>query len=185
MTGEQVRLETARYILRSVVPDDASEGWQHWSNDPETARWLNTRPREVAREEIVKYIGSFDDQSRFLIGIFEKHGGRLIGIHSIYVDWERREYLINVMIGETDARNKGARSEARIAVHDYFMEVRGLERSVCTVVDGHPQLAQMRRWGWAIERKVQKPAANGGPAVTLLYMYLTREAWRQARAVAR
>lgn len=182
MIGEPVRLETAGYVLRSVAPDDASEGWQQWSNDPDTARWLNVQQRAVSRDDILKYISRFDNQKSYLIGIFEKDGGRLIGIHAIYVDWQRSEYLINVMIGEVEARNKGARSEARIAVHDYFMDVLGLARSVSTVVDGHPQLAQMMRWGWIVDGAADKPSAFGGPPVKVLRMVLTRDAWHQARA---
>jgi len=30
--------------------------------------------------------------------------------------------LINVMVGESDARNQGARSEARPAIHQFFMK---------------------------------------------------------------
>lgn len=176
-----VLLETARYILRSVVADDASESWGRWLNDPTTARWLNAQAREASREELRHYISTFDDRDRFLVGVFEKSGGRLIGIHAIYVDWPRSEYSINVMIGESDARNQGARSEARIAVHNHFMETLGLEHSVCTVLEGHPQLPQMARWGWIAEGKTQRPSANGGLPVSLLKMRLTREAWRRAQ----
>jgi RimJ/RimL family protein N-acetyltransferase len=182
VTGKPVRLVSARYVLRSVMPQDASEGWQRWSNDPEAARWLNAPQREVSRDDIVKYISTFDNQKSYLIGIFEKESSRLIGIHAIYVDWQRGEYLINVMIGEQDARNKGARSEARIAVHDHFMDVLGLGRSVSTVVDGHPQLAQMMRWGWTVEGAIEKPSASGGPPVKVLVMNLTRSNWHRARA---
>ena len=128
-----VHLETARYILRSVVSDDVSESWGRWSRDPTTARWLNAQARDATREELLQFVSSFDDRSRFLIGIFEKSGDRLIGIHAIYVDWGRREYMINVMIGEQGARNQGARSEARIAVHQHFMETLDLSHSICTV----------------------------------------------------
>ncbi len=181
MTREPVRLVTARYVLRSVTPEDVSEGWPRWSNDPGTARWLNMPQREFSRDDIVKYISTFDNQKSFLIGIFEKDGGRIIGFHAIYVDWQHSEYLINVMIGELDARNKGARSEARIAIHDYFMDVLGLKRSRSSVLDGHPQLAQMMRWGWTTDGVVQKPSASGGAPVNVLMMTLTRENWHRAR----
>ena len=175
-----VHLETARYILRSVVAGDASESWGRWSRDPTTAHWLNTQARDATREELLQFISSFDDRSRFLVGVFEKNGGRLIGIHAIYVDWGRREYMINVMIGELDARNQGARSEARIAVHQHFMETFDLTHSICTVMEGHPQLAQMVRWGWVVEGKTQRPSVRTGEQIVLLRMRLTREAWRRA-----
>ena len=176
----KVRLETARYVLRTVEAGDATAGWEQWLLDPAAARWLNAAPRAASLDEIRGYIATFDGKTSHLIGIFEKDTGRLIGIHSIYIDWPRSEYLINVMVGESDARNQGARSEARPAIHQFFMEELGLEASLATVIAGHPSLAGMQRWGWVVERKSTKPSAQGGVPVEILHMRLTREAWRRA-----
>jgi RimJ/RimL family protein N-acetyltransferase len=178
--ARRVRLETARYVLRTVEAGDATAGWEQWLLDPAAARWLNATPRAASLDEIRDYIATFDNKSSHLIGIFEKDTGRLIGIHSIYVDWPRSEYLINVMVGESDARNQGARSEARPAIHQFFMEELGLEASLATVIAGHPSLAGMQRWGWVVERKSTRPAATDGAPVAILHMRLTREAWRRA-----
>jgi len=179
-TARKVRLETARYVLRTVETGDASEGWRQWMLDPVAARWLNAAPRAANLDEIRGYIAAFDNLNTHLIGVFEKDTGRLIGIHSIYIDWAHNEYLINVMIGETDARNQGARSEARPAVHNFFMEELGLEASRCSVIAGHPSLEGMQRWGWVAEHKTLKPSATGGAPVEILQLRLTRDAWRRA-----
>ncbi len=178
--ARKVRLKTARYVLRTVEADDATAGWSQWMLDPAAARWLNAIPRAASADEIRNYIATFDNKASHLIGIFEKESGRLIGIHAIYIDWAYNEYQINVMVGEADARNQGARSEARPAIHQYFMEELGLEASRATVLAGHPSLAGMQRWGWIVEHKTVKPSAAGGPPVEILHMRLTRDAWRRA-----
>jgi len=164
------------------VPDDASESWTRWARDPETSRWLNMPAREITRAEMLHYIATFDNRSRFLIGAFEKPDGRLVGFHAIYIDWARRAYLINTLIGETDARRKGARGETRLPIHAYFMETMDLDHSVCTVVEGHPTLALMASWGWVIDGRSENPSASGGAPVGILHMRLTKEAWRLAQA---
>ena len=180
--AKPVRFETERYIVRSVVPDDAGESWQRWASDPEAARWLNMQPRAVTREELLKYIATFDNRSRFLIGVFEKGDERFIGFHAIYIDWAIRAYMINALIGENAARHKGARTETRRPIHEYFMETMNLDCSVCTVVEGHPSIALMASWGWVIEARSEKPSASGGKPVGILHMRLTKEAWWRAHA---
>lgn len=180
--AKAVRFETERYIVRGIVEDDANESWTRWMSDPEASRWLNAPAREVSRDDLLKYIAPFDNRSRFLIGVFDKTSARLIGFHAIYIDWERRAYLINALIGETEARHKGARSETRLPIHEYFMETMALDHSVCTVVEGHPSLALMASWGWTIDGRSEKPSASGGAPVGILHMRLTKAAWRQARA---
>lgn len=180
--AKPVRFETDRYVVRSVVSDDASEGWTQWARDAEAAHWLNAPQREVTRAELLQYISTFDNRSRFLIGVFEKASGRLIGFHAVYVDWARRAYLINALIGESEARHKGARSETRLPIHRYFMEDMGLDCSICTIVEGHPSLALMESWGWVVEGRSEKPSASGGAPVGILHMRLTKQAWRRAQA---
>jgi RimJ/RimL family protein N-acetyltransferase len=177
-----VRFETARYIVRSIVPDDASESWTRWGSDPEAVRWLNMPAREVSHADLLQYIATFDNRSRFLIGVFEKASGRLIGFNSIYIDWARRAYLINTLIGEADVRHKGARSETRLPIHEYFLETMDLDHSVCMVVEGHRSLALMASWGWEIDGRSEKPSASGGAPVGILHMRLTKDSWRRARA---
>ena len=120
-----------------------------------------------------------------MIGVFERAlGERMIGFNAVYVDWAHREYMINTLIGESDARHKGARSETRLPIHAYFLEELGLESSVCTVVEGHPSLALMESWGWRTEHRSEKASASGGAPIGILHMRLTKSAWRRANGMS-
>jgi RimJ/RimL family protein N-acetyltransferase len=174
-----IRLETANYLLRTLEPADAAESWRDWLADPDTARQLNAQPARLTLEALRNYIASFNRATAHLLGVFEKDGGRLIGIRAIYINEPRREFLVNVLIGERDARNKGARSETRAAIYRYFFDEMDLETARCTVLATNaPILRVMARGGWIHERTEQRPSPEQG-TIELLHFRLPREVWRQ------
>ena len=175
-----IRLETPHYLLRTLEPADATASWGDWLTDPAAAQNLNARPVRMSIEAIRDYVEKFDRATAHLLGIFVKDTNALIGIRSIYVDWKRREFLVNVLVGESEARNKGARGETRTVMYRYFFEELGLDAARCSVVSTNaPMLAVMTRNGWRHEHISRKPNANGEGTVELHHFRLTRDAWRQ------
>jgi RimJ/RimL family protein N-acetyltransferase len=178
LTPRTIALETPHYTVRTLEPDDASESWRDWLADPDTARQLNAQPARLSLQAVRDYIASFDRTTAHLLGIFEKEGGRLIGIRAVYINQPRREFLVNVLIGERDARNKGARSETRAAMYRYFFEDLDLETARCTVLSTNaPILKVMARNGWIHERTEQRPSPQHG-TIELLHFRLPRDVWR-------
>ena len=178
--ARKVHLETERYILRTVEASDATIAIGQWPQDPNVAHWLNARPRTASLVAVKNFIATFDGKVSHLIGIFERSSERLIGFYEMHIDWPRREYQFNVLIGEASARNQGARTETRVAIHQFFMEELDLRASLATVVAGHPNLPALKRWGWVIESKSIKPSATGGAPVVLIHMRLTRKGWHRS-----
>jgi RimJ/RimL family protein N-acetyltransferase len=178
-----IRLETPHYIIRTLETDDATEAWRDWMNDPDTLRNLNAAPTDRSLQEIRAYIEGFDRKTSHLLGIFEKETGDLVGIRAIYIHPKLREFLMNVLIGEREARNKGARSESRVEAYRYFFEELDMVAARCTVVStNEPVLRTMDRNGWAFQRTELKLAASGQGFVELREYRLTREAWRRKEA---
>lgn len=173
-------LETPNHIIRSVERGDASESWCKWTADPVAARTLNARPTALTMDQLRTYIDRFDRSTGHLLGIFEKDTGRLVGIRSIYVDFARKEFYDNILIGEPDARGKRARTESTDAVLPYFFEEMGLESSVCSILaDNAHMLALVERKGWTRERTETKPRADGSGMIDVMVFRLTRETWRR------
>jgi RimJ/RimL family protein N-acetyltransferase len=180
LTPRLIRLETPHYLLRTLEPDDATASWGDWLTDSAAAQNLNARPVRLSIEAIRDYVEKFDRMTAHLLGIFVKDTNALIGIRSIYVDWTQREFLVNVLVGESEARNKGARGETRTVMYRYFFEELGLDAARCSVVSTNaPMLAVMARNGWLHEHVSRKPNANGEGNVELHHFRLTRDAWRQ------
>ena len=174
-----IRLEAEHYILRTVEPGDEMGSWGGWLTDPRTARMLNARQARLSEASLRAYVQGFDRITSHLLGIFEKDSGRMIGMRALYIDQKRNDFLVSVIIGETHARNKGARAETGEAMYRYFFEVLELEAAHCTVLPGNAIILHvMDQDGWVLERKSKKPAASGEGMVELLHFRLTREVWR-------
>lgn len=173
-------LETPNHVIRTIERGDASENWCKWTADPAAARTLNMSPRELTMDQLRAYIDRFDRSTSHLLGIFEKETGRLVGIRSIYVNVDAKEFYDNILVGETDARGKRARTESTDAVLPYFFEDMGLKSSVCSILaDNAHMLEIVARKGWVHERTETKPRAIGAGVVEVMMFRLTREAWRR------
>ena len=178
-----ISLETPDYIVRTVEPADATREWRDWLTDPDAARNLNARAERLSEEALRDYIASFNRTTAHLLGIFEKASGRLVGIRAVYVDRKRGEFLVNVLIGNPQARNKGARTQSRTAVYRYFFEDLDLHTARATVLAvNEAVLAGMAKRGWVHDRTDYKPAANGQGFAEVRQFRLTRDAWRRRAA---
>lgn len=178
-----ISLETPHYLVRSMELSDISTGWRDWLKDPQTARNLNVRPEALSEETLRNYVGTFDRANAHLLGIFEKEIDRLIGVRAIYISHQTGEFLVNVLIGESDARNKGARSETREVIYRYFFEEMDLKSAICSVVSTNAAVLRiMDRNGWIREGASAKPSAYGLGSVELLTFRLTRDEWRRRLA---
>jgi len=178
-----VRVETANYIIRSVEPADVTEGWCEWMMDARTSVMLNTAPRRMTQADIRTYIARFDRKTSHLLGIFEKETGKIIGMRVVYIDPMKREYVVNMLIGEPDARGKGARKETRFAMHNFMFEELDLNAACCTVVGENAEMiGVLAANGWQHEETKTKPRASGVGFVEIRHYRLTREAWRTTQA---
>src|SRR5262249_45250119 len=70
-TGRPVRLQTKRFLLRSMTPNDSLERWTNWLKDPEVMGTLNVPVRAFTADQMRSYIASGDNNKRYLIGIFD------------------------------------------------------------------------------------------------------------------
>ncbi len=175
-----IRLETERYIVRTLETTDATENWRRWMTDPATMRNLNINATVLSDDQIRAYIGRFDRQTSHLLGIFEKDGGRLIGIRAIYIDPDHREFLLNVLVGESDARNRGARAETLEPIFRYFFDdLDLLAVNASAVSTNEPILRKMESRGWTRLNTSTKAAANGQGPVQIHTYRLTRDQWRK------
>lgn len=178
-----IRLETPHYILRTLEAGDATPEWQDWMTDDVAVRNLNARPATVALEQIKDYIEKHDRTTAHILGIFEKETARLVGIRVIYVDPTHKEFLVNVLVGETQARGKGARSETADVLYRYFFEELGLESARCHVLESNDEIiGVMDRRGWSREHVDRLAAASGAGFVERQHFRLTRDAWRLREA---
>lgn len=186
MTAQEPRtinLETPHYIVRTLEAAEATDNWRNWLTDPQAASMLNARPERLSADAARDHIAKFDRVNAHLLGIFEKAGGTLIGIRAVYIDHKHSEFLVNVLIGESEARNKGARAETRSVMYRYFFEEMGLATARCTALAANtPIMKVMAHNGWVHEHTDHKASATGHGTVEIRHFRLPRDVWRKKTA---
>lgn len=180
----KIRLETPHFILRTVEPEDVTLRWAAWLADPAKTRTLNAKPMTLSVEDIRRYLAGFDHIKAHILGIFDRASGRMIGFWEVYVDWEHREFLINVLIGERGRASLDAREETQWALHEYFFDALGLEAMRCSVVATNSLIVQvLSGYGAVHEHTAHKPSAHGLEPVEIFFFRLTRAQWPAAQAL--
>jgi RimJ/RimL family protein N-acetyltransferase len=182
-TPQNVHVETRNYVIRTLEPADATESWCDWLAEPVAQRMLNAKPQRLTIGDVRNYIASFDRVTSHILGIFEKDGGRLVGIRSLHVDPVRKEFLVNLLVGEADARGKGANRETRHAMYDFMFNKLGMIAGRCSVLAQNTGMIEtIRKNGWIHEHTSRKPAADGNGFVELLHFRLLRETYVATQA---
>jgi RimJ/RimL family protein N-acetyltransferase len=171
-----------KYILRTITVEDASDRWANWMADPEASYMLNAPPTTMTRSDIVAYIKSFDQRSRFLIGAFEKATGRHLGFLRADVDHTSGQFLVSMLIGEAEYRNKGVTMALTIPFRDYFFETMGLKVMLATALaHNRPIIQYLYSTGWTLDRTLERHVKShlDDQMLDLCFFSQTREAWRE------
>src|SRR5215467_2699058 len=103
---EKVRIHSDKYLVRTIEANDASDRWAGWMSDPDVRYMLNMAPRSWTNADVGSYINTFNQVQNLLLGIFDKQSGTHGGIFTIYIKPALGHFLLNLLIGEPDYRNK-------------------------------------------------------------------------------
>jgi Acetyltransferase (GNAT) domain len=177
----KVLLDCGDYILRTIVPADATERWAHWMEDVEASEMLNAPRKAMTMDELVAYIESFDQRTKILIGIFEKKSGLLLGFLRNDVNFETRQFLVAMIIGEPDYRHSGVTMAVTVPFRDYFFGELGMEAMLATALaHNKPIIHYLYATGWTLDRTVPNAvkAHSGEGTFDLCYFSQTAEGWR-------
>jgi RimJ/RimL family protein N-acetyltransferase len=176
-----VRIDAGKYLIRTIKPDDASDRWAGWMLDPEAIHMLNMAALNWTKSDVVNYINKFDQRSRLLLGIFEKPGWTHIGIITIHIDHTLGHFLINLLIGEPEYRNKGVAHDIKAPLRDYFFETLDLNLMKATALArNHIIIQYLLKTGWSLDQTLKQHVKSvaDGTMLDLCLFSMTRDAWR-------
>jgi RimJ/RimL family protein N-acetyltransferase len=176
-----VKIHSKKYLVRSITADDASDRWARWMSDPETMHMLNMPARSWKKSDVINYIKTFDQRSHLLLGIFEKQSRAHIGILTIDIDYRLSQFLVNLLIGEPEYRNRGVTSDITVPFRDYFFETLGLNMMMASVLARNSVIIHyLLSSGWkldhALERRVK--SNTDGAMLDVCLFSLSRDSWR-------
>lgn len=124
------KIVTQRLVLRVLTPDDVTECYIRWLNDPIVGRYLESRAQHQDMDAVREFVRSMNDSNAdLLFGIFTKEGDNHIGnIRLGVIEKAEGRAAVGLLIGEPASWNKGYASEAIRGMSDYAFQTQGLER---------------------------------------------------------
>jgi RimJ/RimL family protein N-acetyltransferase len=179
--GKQVRLETARFLVRNATVADASERWGGWMADAEASYMLNAPAKALNGHEVASYIKAFDQRTHLLLVILEKSSDKLLGFFRIDIDEKLGRFLVSMMVGEPDYRHKGIMNELTVPFRDYFFDTLGLKTMLGMVLShNEPVLQYLFKTGLNLDKTIERhvKSRTDDRMLDLCYFSQTADSWR-------
>jgi [ribosomal protein S5]-alanine N-acetyltransferase len=178
---KQVRLETARFVVRNARLEDASEQWGQWMADAEASAMLNAPPKALSKAEIEAYIKMFDQRTHLLLVILEKATDNLLGCFRIDIDEKLDRFLVNMIVGEPGYRHKGIMNELTVPFRDYFFDTLGLKTMLGMVLShNEPVIRYLNKTGLNLDKTIERhiKSRTSDAMLGMCFFSQTAEGWR-------
>lgn len=88
--GLRIHIETENLITRTMRAADVTEDFVQWFNDPQMLQGLNLAALHFSLDGLRAFVASFDNVQHFLIGIFSKADGKIVGFYNFTVNAQHR-----------------------------------------------------------------------------------------------
>jgi ribosomal-protein-alanine N-acetyltransferase len=150
--GRPVNIETKRFTVRSLTARDASGLLRQWISNPTVMAALNMPPRRLSQADLERFIASYDDSIRYLVGIFLRATGEIIGAFMLDVTPAHALVKASGFIGDRNWWGKMVLEEVGTGLFDEFFKNRGIEKATAQVWEKNfAALVPLRRLGFKVE----------------------------------
>jgi hypothetical protein len=174
-----ISYETDNCIVRELEVTDPLDVICSWMARPEIAHGLNTPAKPLDIDELRKFVASRNRVDSHALGVFDRASGKLVGMWTVYVDWSRREYLLNVLLAEKISGAQGGWRETGRPLYAIMFDDLGMETLVYNVVASNEEI--IGRLPSTPVRVSDVPSANGGTSQVQMYR-VTREEYLEIRS---
>src|SRR3989344_1577445 len=115
------RIDGERVYLRTLTPDDASEEYAAWLNDPTVNQYLETR--SITLPKLREYIEEKDkSDDAIFFGIFWKENNKHVGNVKLEpVNFAQGVATMGILIGDKNYWGKGVGTEATNLITNYAL----------------------------------------------------------------
>ena len=122
-----ISYETEHCVVRDLETSDACGTICNWLSDPDIAKALNAPVRALGMDDLLKYIAGHNRIEGHLLGVFDKRTVQILGLWSVYVDWNLSEFLVNVLIPGNVEGELGAMKETGRPLYAIMFRDLGLQ----------------------------------------------------------
>jgi ribosomal-protein-alanine N-acetyltransferase len=182
--GALLRLETPRFIVRSMTREDVTDTFIGWLADPEVMLGLNLPRRRLSRSQAVRWVLGFDNRVRFCLGLHVRRDGPQIGFFTVDCDLKNRCGETSVVIGDRSFWGRNVVIETRSSLLDFLFEEMDLHK-----VTGKPHgrnfasIYNYKALGFTCEAVLREQLCSiqDGTRLDQLIFGMLRSAWRARR----
>ncbi|MBJ6134422.1 GNAT family N-acetyltransferase [Ochrobactrum sp. Q0168] len=129
-----ITLENENYIVRNLLPSDVNVDFLAWFGKPDILRGLNLSGLDFNIDTLRRFVSGFDNVHNYILGIFARSGGTLIGFYTLDVNLQHKTGVITTAVGHDAHRGAGVMWETIDGVLDYFYDHRDIEKITARVL---------------------------------------------------
>jgi ribosomal-protein-alanine N-acetyltransferase len=150
--GKPIAIETKRFAVRSLTARDVTGAFRMWVSNPTVMAALNMPARRLSQADLERFIASYDDKVRYLVGIFLRGSGEIIGAFMLDVTPAHALVKASGFIGDRNWWGKMVFEEVGTGLFDEFFKNRGIEKATAQVWERNfAALVPLRRLGFKVE----------------------------------
>lgn len=128
MSAEFAAIAGAKVELRPFAPEDLSDAYVGWLNDPEVTRFSNQRFRVHTRESCESYLAGFEGSANLFLSIRDLASDRAIGTMTAYRNGYHGTCDMGIMIGDRAYWGAGFGQEAWNLLANWLLKEAGVRK---------------------------------------------------------
>ncbi len=170
------------FVIRPLVPGDASPKLECWMDDENAAAMLNTPRRNWVVAKQAEFFARHEGlKAQRILGIFPREAKEPIGLYDVKLKPKHGVFVITHLIGDKAWRGKDTTFQTSEAVYDYFFNTLGYAKAKANVrPQNKAMLWLIYTYVWRREARLIKHVRLAGSQERsdLLVFAILAEEWR-------
>ena len=181
--GTPVLLETDSYTMRNLTEADITPAFLGWFKDPEVMAHVPL-PMNLDRAYFQRYLKSQDNIKAFVLGIFDRATGTLVGYYHVEYTPAFKYARTAVIIGERAHWGRRIVVETRTALIDFLFNDLGARKIAGSVNEANaPAVYNYKVQGFQLEGiRREEGQLRDGTWVDLYQFGLLKREWESQKS---
>jgi RimJ/RimL family protein N-acetyltransferase len=130
-----IRIETLRFVLRSLTQQDATRRYLDWLHDPDANRFIESARQPPTMQQLKEYIAEREIREDVIfLAIMDRSSELHVGnIKFEPIDLNRGYAVVGILIGDASFRGRGVAAECLLACGAWLASNVGVRQLVLGV----------------------------------------------------